>query len=224
VVVSNANPLCTLTELVEPHELDARYRARLAGFEPSPTCFKIWLGLRPEPRASLPGDYDVHLCSGYESAIDPLDPWQAPISVVRPLHLGAAATPPGREPVAITMLVPARAWARARAESPVLAERLGDSLIARVERQLLPGLRAATTLKVVATPETFAQRIGSPLGSIYGWHTRTGHTQGWRLGPKTPIDGLWLVGAWTRPGAGVTSVLRSGCLTGRSLLAWQARR
>ena len=62
----------------------------------------------------------------------------------------------------------------------------------------------------IATPVTFERYTGNPGGAIYGGAIRGGVLDGWRPGARTAIDRLYLAGAWTQPGAGFTTVLRSG--------------
>lgn len=218
VVVSNGSPPHTLGELVAAGELDARYLRRLADGAPSMSCVKLWLGLAPPLPASLPTDYDVVLFPSYEPGPDPLDPWRMPLSVVRRRLLTAHGMPADGDELAITMNVPPEAWHTASLAHPALGEEMADALVDRMERTLVPGLRSSISARSVATPDSFARRVGSPMGCIFGWQLRVGRTQGWRVPAQTPIDGLWLVGAGTWPGPGVTSVLRSGCATALAIL------
>ncbi|MBW2453269.1 MAG: NAD(P)/FAD-dependent oxidoreductase [Deltaproteobacteria bacterium] len=218
VVVSNASPSHTVGELVDGVEVDGRYRQRLTRLEPSVSCVKVWLGLsRPVVRAG-PADYQVYLCPSHDDAGAELHPETRRLSVVRPAALGPGHVPTGRDVVAITMLVQPDSWQRARVAQPSLAEDLADRLVERVERQLMAGLRDVTVVRSVATPETFERYTGHPGGAIYGGHRAVGRAKGWRLDAETPVAGLWLVGAWTRPGAGVSSVLTSGFQTAQALL------
>ena len=62
-------------------------------------------------------------------------------------------------------------------------------------------------------------RYRNPGGSVYGWAARVDQCGSARLDHRTPIDGLHLAGAWTRPGGGFTSALRSGLRAARDLLS-----
>jgi len=62
----------------------------------------------------------------------------------------------------------------------------------------------------VATPLTF-ERYGSlPEGAIYGLAQTVHQSSANRLGHQTEVQGLFLAGAWTRPGAGVHGCFVSG--------------
>ncbi len=215
-VVCNASPLA-LRELIAPDDFDARYLARLARFEPSVSCVKLWLGLS-RPRTVIdPIDYDVYLRPEIANdGVGTIDAARAGLSVVFPSSLGPEHVPAGKDVVAVSLLLDPRAWRARLAEQPSLKQDVTETLLRRVEK-LVPDLREMIEVQAVATPETFERFTGSPAGSIYGWHTRAGRTAGWRLSAETPISGLWLAGAWTHPGAGFTSVLRSGSALGARL-------
>jgi prolycopene isomerase len=224
VVVSNASPQATAHDLLEPGSLEPRYARRLARLEPSVSCVKVWLGLAERRSEVEPTDYDVGLRPSYDAPSDELDTDMRRVSVVRPSCLEPTLAPLGRDVVVVTMVIAPGTWPSASTMSTEVRDEVADTLVERVERALLPGLRAATVLREIATPETFERRAGQFAGSIYGSHARAGRSLGWRLPAETPLHGLWLVGASTRWGAGVTSVLRSGCDVGRTLIGERARR
>jgi prolycopene isomerase len=217
LVVANANPI-TVRALLAPADFDARYLARLAKFEPSVSCIKLWLGLSRSRPVVAPADFDVSLQTSYEE-VRSFDAARSGLSVVLPSSLGAEHVPAGRDVVIASMLVHPRAWRTAAATCTTLRDDATRTMLERIESSLVPELRASIEVSSVATPETFERFTNSPEGSIYGWHVRAGKSRGFRLSAATPIDGLWLCGAWTHPGAGFTSVLRSGNQLGAELLA-----
>jgi phytoene desaturase len=221
-VVSNVSPQLTFGELTDPAEVDPRYLHRMKRMEPSVSSFKVWLGLKGEPRSSLEGplDYDIHLSVSHERrGAERFDPRLASLSVVVPSHLDPRLVPEGRSMVFISMLMGAEAYAAAEAAEPAFRDRAADTLIQRVEAALFPGLRGLIELMEVATPSTFERFTGNPGGSIYGWSARADQCGGARMDAVTPIDGLFLAGAWTQPGGGFTSALRSGRRTADRILS-----
>lgn len=223
-VVSNVSPRLTFGELTDPAEVDPRYLHRMERMEPSVSCFKVWLGLKEEPRCRLPGrlDYEVHLSPSYgRTAAERFDPGAAALSVIVPFALSPAEGAEGgaRRTMALTMLMSAEAYAAAEAADPSFQARAAETLIGRVEAALFPGLRGLIEVMEVATPSTFERFTGNVGGSIYGWSARPDQCGGARMDAVTPIDGLFLAGAWTQPGGGFTSVLRSGKRTGERILA-----
>ncbi len=80
-------------------------------------------------------------------------------------------------------------------------------LTERVEEALLPGLANAIQVQRVFTPLSCVEISGSDRGAIYGWESKAGTE---RPSRTTPINNLYLSGAWTRPGAGEVGVMWSG--------------
>jgi phytoene dehydrogenase-like protein len=217
VVVSNANPLHTFGTLVDGAELDASYLRRLQGMEPSVSAVKVWLGLEGGLPPDAPRDYDTYLNNHPAALASPFDPETAHLSVVIPQNLDPGAT---QTKMSITMMMDARAYPGARA--PDFKERAGDTLVRRVDQALMPGLTARIGAMEIGVPRTFERYTGNPGGSLYGWAPRLGQLG--RLDAATPIAGLWLAGAWTPPGGGFTSVLRSGRRTGHRILEASKKR
>jgi prolycopene isomerase len=221
-VVSNVSPQQTFGQLVDPSAVEPRYLARLARMEPSVSCFKVWLGLDSPLQSALHGslDYDTYLAPGYEHHRPGApDPRAAAISVVVPTCLSPLLAPESRSIVSISMLVETAAWAAAEAAQPGLRKAAAEILIDRVETALLPGLRARVEAREIATPATFERFTRNPGGSVYGWAARVDQCGAARLDQATPIDGLHLAGAWTRPGGGFTSALRSGLRAARDVIS-----
>lgn len=188
VVVSNASPRHTL-ELLD--SVDPRFRARVQRTEPSVSCVKVWLGLDSADDAWT--DYDLYACDG-EGGV---------LSITMPHVLTG-----GPIVVSLTSLVESGASV-SRAD--------GDRLVERAE-QVLPGLTPRIVVKEVATPDTFERFTSNPGGSIYGARATVNQCGARRLPQATPYDGLWLAGAWTRPAAGFSAVLRSGLDAARAAL------
>jgi phytoene dehydrogenase-like protein len=226
-VVSNVSPQQTFGELTDRAEVDPRYLHRMDQMEPSVSCFKVWLGLKEPPQSTLqgPGDYDIYLNTAYElPSADRFDPRVASLSVVVPGNLDPRLVPEGRGMVFITMLMDAKAYAEAEANEPAFRTIAADTLIDRVEAALFPGLRGLIEVTEIATPITFERFTSNPGGSIYGWSARADQCGGARMDAVTPVDGLYLAGAWTQPGGGFSSVLRSGKRTGERILGTMRRR
>jgi len=77
-------------------------------------------------------------------------------------------------------------------------------MLAQVEK-LIPSISSHLALE--ALPKGYHLQ---PFGPIYGWAATPRQSGIRRLGQRTPISGLHLVGQWTRPGHGVIAVVLSG--------------
>ncbi|SOC03142.1 phytoene desaturase [Rhodobacter maris] len=80
-----------------------------------------------------------------------------------------------------------------------------------IEERLLPGVGAKITEEVVFTPNTFRDRYLSPFGAGFSLEPRIFQSAWFRPhNVSEEVDGLYLTGAGTHPGAGVPSVIGSG--------------
>lgn len=90
------------------------------------------------------------------------------------------------------------------------AEPYRQAIEKRLEETLLPGLKDAVEVSMVMTPLDFRDRLNSLRGAAFGLEPVLTQSAWFRPHNKSEdIDGLYLVGAGTHPGAGVPGVLSS---------------
>jgi prolycopene isomerase len=124
-----------------------------------------------------------------------------------PTTFDPSLAPEGEHLVILSSLAPydiGRPWPEAR-------ERWTEAMVDEVE-ELLPGFRDQVTFMESATPETFERFTLNQQGAIYGWAATPNQSTGKRLKQRTPIDGLYLSGHWTEPGAGSFRAIFSGVI------------
>ncbi len=91
-----------------------------------------------------------------------------------------------------------------------MAERYRRKVQAILEDQLLPGLGGRLSTSRVFTPETFRDRYLSPHGSGFSLEPRILQSAWFRPhNVSEEVQGLFLVGAGTHPGAGLPGVIAS---------------
>ena len=90
------------------------------------------------------------------------------------------------------------------------AESYRQSVLKVLEKRLLPGVGARITASEVFTPETFRDRYLSPYGTGFSIEPRILQSAWFRPhNVSEELDGLYLVGAGTHPGAGLPGVVSS---------------
>ena len=82
-------------------------------------------------------------------------------------------------------------------------------LVKRAE-EYLPDLSKHIEEFEVGSPRTMYHYTLNPKGSIIGWANTPDQSMLKRLEQKTPIDNLFLAGAWTFPAGGQSAVIMSG--------------
>ena len=92
----------------------------------------------------------------------------------------------------------------------VEAEAYKAKMLKVLEDQLLPGLGSKISTETVFTPETFRDRYLSPLGAGFSIEPRILQSAWFRPhNVSEEVEGLYLTGAGTHPGAGVPGVISS---------------
>ncbi|MBI1400630.1 phytoene desaturase [Hyphomonas sp.] len=85
-----------------------------------------------------------------------------------------------------------------------------DRIAQRLEETVLPGLRQEVVSERIMTPLDFQQRLLSTKGAAFGLEPKLLQSAWFRPhNISADVEGLYLVGAGTHPGAGVPSVLSS---------------
>ena len=219
VVISNADARQTIEELCGAEHFPARYLARLHAAPISTSAFVIYAATSLDlAAADLAHETFVYGSPDHESAhasgVAGEPSW---FSITVPTLVDPTLAPAGQHLLVLTTLVDAKQSATWR---DLKAPRT-EALLRRAERRL-PGLRASLRLAEAATPRTMERYTRNSGGAIYGFDVTPAQVGPGRLDNRTPLEGLYLAGHWTRPGGGVAGVVRSGVRTAGLVLGAQA--
>ena len=228
-VVSNASAGQTFYRFLDedPESDDgsfAAYKERMAGFSTSLSSFQVFLGLNrdlvgkleiPDSEIFLEPGYDLE--TAYQAALQ-ADGERSGMCITLYDNLFNAYSPRHKNTVNLTVLqgfdhwesFDQDYWAGRKAAYNAEKERMARVLIARAEEAVLPGLSKAIEVLEVGTPLTNLRYTGNDRGAIYGWDQTLDNSGDRRVGHATPIQNLYLAGAWTRPGHGYGAVIQSG--------------
>jgi phytoene dehydrogenase-like protein len=250
IVLSNADPKRTFLDLLDETDVGADVTARIRGYRSDGSCLKITLGVVALPRVATVGDRPGVVGDHHRGIMEitgslaELDRAQAEaragqsgrdphIELCIPSVLDPSLAPPGHHVVTIDVCSQpyelAEGWDAAK-------ERIADEAIERIS-QHLPDLKDTIVHRGVLSPLDFERRFymtgGHPL------HGEMGFDQLFNLRPtrgyadyRTPVENLYLCGAGTHPGGGVTGangrnaaqqVLRDHPAEGGRLAALRAR-
>jgi len=119
--------------------------------------------------------------------------------------------PPGQHAVTIYTIAPHRlnkgSWSEQR-------EELADKLLIEAEK-FIPGLRERSQVKIILTPDDFKARINVNRHSFGG----TAPVIGQQNPPhRSPINGLWYIGAYSETGGGLTGAINGARKTIKMIL------
>jgi phytoene dehydrogenase-like protein len=224
VVVSNANAYDTVHKMMDEAEYLKAYLARIDTFSVSLSSFQVFLGLKKDLVGEV-GIKDTEIFyetgydteEGYRQALNAeVEKGGYGLTLYDNLYRGYS--PEGKNTINIITLQGYDPWKKYEADYFAgkkdayrrEKERMADVLIQKVEETLLPGLRKAIEVREVATPLTNVRYTRNYRGAIYGWDQTLDNSEPRRLPHKTPIQNLYLAGAWTRPGGGYGAVIPSG--------------
>jgi prolycopene isomerase len=216
-VLSNADVLQTVHELVGSEAFPPGYLAALRRMRPSLSAFIAYLA------TDLPLDRDS---TSHETFFFPSWDHEAAhassergapswVSVTVPTLGDASLAPAGEHLLLLTALVrhDAAKWRECK-------EATTKALVEIADRGM-GGLARHVRFCEGASPRTIERYTRNTNGALYGWELSPRNVGPGRPGAQTPIEGLHLVGHWTQPGGGVYGVVSSGVRTARAILGHQ---
>lgn len=224
LVVSNAHFAHTCLDLVPPAARRRWTDRRVKGLDYGMSCFLIYLGLRRQyPQLA---HHTLILSERYRELVaDIFDRKTLPDDFSLYLH-APTRTDPGMAPEgceSIYVLIPVPNLAGGQdwnALSGPYTDRILDFLEADFG---LAGLRESIEVLETFSPLDFADRRNNYLGSAWGVEPRLTQTASFRPGNRSEdVDGLYIVGASTHPGAGVPGVLLTAEATVNAIEADEA--
>jgi phytoene dehydrogenase-like protein len=220
VVASNADPKRTFLHLLESGTLDASFREAVAGIRMAGPCAKINFALSEAPvlpqmpEGATPQERsDFTICPDmryHEKAWDETKHGHAStrpyVDCVVPTHLDPGLAPPGRHVLtAFVQYAPYRLtegdWATERER---MADRVTDAIA-----EFAPNFKRSVLARDILSPVDLETRYGLTEGNIFHGDLSLGQlflgrpVPGWAR-YRTPIRALYLCGAGTHPGGGVT--------------------
>ncbi len=209
-VVSNADLVQTLDRLLQGRGAE-EYRATVRGLRPSQSCFLTHIGLRGVSRR------DLEEAQGYYWRS--WDPDQAGgdglwCKIFVPTLYEPRMAPAGGQVVILQKVMDldydgVEDWTAHKAT-------VETRLTGHLER-VLPGISKHIVVQLSASARTSQQFTLNQAGSMLGWEMSPEQLGDRRPDNRGPVDGLHLVGHWTRPGGGITPVMISAVHVARTI-------
>ena len=212
-VVSNASAPVTFKKMLPPDSAPSSYMRKIDGSSTSISTFVVWLGLNRDVREIMK-TYRARFATGRGIEADYVSCMkgnigQVPYGVTLYDHLFEGySKPPGKSTVTLLCANGYEPWrkfesdydAGRKAEYYKEKERWTKTLIARAEKDFLPGLGRMIEVMESSTPLTNRHFTRNPEGAIYGFNQTVDNTFMNRLDARTPIKGLYIASAWGFPG------------------------
>jgi phytoene desaturase len=220
LVVSNADLHHTYDKLLRGAPTAARTTRRLESLEWSMSLFVLYFGTDRLYRDRI-AHHTVVFGPRYRELLDDIFkgsrlPDDFSLYLHAPTVTDPSLAPEGCD--AFYVLSPVPHLGRADLDWEAIAPVYADRILTALER-LLPDLRRHVVIRRWRTPFTFRDELNAYQGSAFGCTPRLTQSAWFRPHNRDPhIDGLYLVGAGTHPGAGVPGVVNSAKATARIIL------
>lgn len=215
IIVSNIDIRKTFNELIGASYLSAAFIKKVNNMEPSPSAFIVYLGLNINLLDIGIKDYEIFYNPSYDldrQLIDCINNDMDKALFLLTIYSNADSdyAHKGKSILEIMTLAGYDFWKDlSKSEYKEKKIQLAQKLIRRVET-IIPNLSSYIETIEIATPITMEKYTGNYKGSIYGASQLVSQSGLKRLDQKTPIKNLYLVGAWTVPGEGISGVVHSG--------------
>jgi phytoene desaturase len=218
VVVSNLDP-ATLYEQHVPADSHRYTKAKLDRKEYSFGLYVWYFGTRVKyPNVA---HHTVLFGERYKSLLDDIRLGSVPndpsLYLHRPTATDASLAPAGCDSFYVLAPVPSQQHQRInwREQGP----RLKHAIQTQLEQRLLPGLSQHICVETTRDPEYFESELGSRFGAGFSIAPKLTQSAYFRFHNRCPyIQGLYLCGAGTHPGAGIPGVLNSAKVVQHLLL------
>jgi prolycopene isomerase len=225
-VISNANAQSTMLDMVGRNHLPEKYWKNLEKMTPSISAFVINLGINADLRQQFGNTHEImvpdkkgvsDVSVAAHCALDSVGYGIGNFSMIDP-----TMSPPGT--TSLAMIVPAtyecfERWGyRSATKSPLqVKQEIAEVFIKRLDK-MFPGIREKIVVADIMTPVTLHNYTLSPAGALNGFAYTREQSMTNRLSQITPIENLYLAGAWTTPGGGQSMVLTSGLNAAKIIL------
>jgi prolycopene isomerase len=220
--VSNASPRATI-DYLPPGTVDDEWEGRVRAETPALASLVVYLGLDQDIASQGWSHHEFFEMTSYDldaeyAAIVAGDFAAAGMILSNYTVVDPDCAPEGGSVLVLTALAPwdyKDVWGtggdldgyQENERYKEIKEAAADLLIDRAERRI-PGLRESIVVRKVGTPLTSVRYVMQPGGSLYG-REQTVVSQMNRRKPTTPVENLFLAGAWIG-GGGMTLAVGSG--------------
>lgn len=221
-VISNADPITTCRDMIGPNKVPEHFFTNLQSSEVAASTVNVYLGVARSAEQLRLTEHEIFVNADYDfddhyDRMTRIEPPGA-IAVTCYNAVYPDISPPGTSIVVLTALAFGEPWYKVAPESYFETKNhLANEMIQMAEK-VAPGLRKYAEVVEVSTPLTNMRYAGTMGGSIYGFNQPPRDNMVWRMGQRGPLEGLYFVGAWTRPGGGFEPVIMSGQIAGRAIL------
>jgi len=220
-IASNADLVHTYGTLIRGHPRGAARAASLANKRWSPSLFVVHFGVKgswqgiPHHMILFGPRYEGLLRDIYDHGVLPQD---FSLYLHHPTVTDPSMAPEGHS--TFYALAPVPHMGKLPVDWADVGPRFAQSILAEIERRLIPDLQNRITVQFHYTPADFQQDLGAFHGSAFSLEPLLTQSAWFRAHNRDDVIGnLYFVGAGTHPGAGIPGVVGSARATADLMLS-----
>jgi prolycopene isomerase len=215
-VISNADPIKTFRDLIGEDKAPASVMRLLRRLRMSTSAFIVYAATPLDVAQFDPGHL-CYVCVDWDlnETVDQMrqgNPAGTALNV--PGIVDPTVAPTGNHVLSAVTFAPydiGRPWREVKPETT-------DKFLGVLDAAI-PGVSENLSFTVASSPEDVERFTRNTHGAVYGWENAPDQTGSKRPDPETPIEGLYIAGSWTAPGAGFLRAVGSGVRTAELALA-----
>ncbi len=215
-VVSNADMVRTLEDMIGPDLLGPEYVAKVRKLRPTHPCFLVHLGLKNV------AEEELRRVEGYHwSCWDSEHVATSAFKIFVPTLFDPGLAPPGGQIIIVQKLTEVDYGNMA--DWPSHKAAVERYIISNLER-IMPGISDKMVVKLSASALTSYRYTLNHQGAMLGWQLSPDQLGEKRPDIRGPFENLYFVGHWSRPGGGITPVMISAMQTAKLIIGGEQVR
>jgi phytoene dehydrogenase-like protein len=201
IVISNADLLLTLEQLIGPGHVNPDRIASIRKLRPTHPCFLVHIGLKDMPTQELRAAHGYHWDSWDSDRVATNS-----FKIFVPTLYEPAMAPSGGHIVIVQKLTDIdydsiEDWPMHKANV--------EAYIMRNLERVMPGFTEKVVVKLSASALTSQRYTRNHQGAMLGWEMSPDQLGEHRPALNGALKNLYFVGHWTQPGGGITPVIVS---------------
>lgn len=219
-IVSNINPINTLS-MTKNYIFPQKYKEKITSPTIGCSLSQLYIGLDCNPKelnipveevfyfdaANPEENYKLSIQSNYK---------ECGILVTNYSSMDESLNEYNKGVLTVTLIDNYNYWSKDKSEYTAQKENLKNILIDRLEKKF-PGIKSHIVVTELGTPKTMERYTNNINGAVYGYSQTIKQAGRHRLSTNTPINNLFLVGAWVNPGGGYEGSISSGMIVAQNI-------
>ena len=225
-VAANASPLDIFPALVDADQLSPIFLHRLENMEPSSSAFATYIGLDcPPGDLGIPrGNSFINHGDSQEKAYrDCMEGRLEETDWCLTNSEDPALAPEGKGNLAIVEITSADKWMEMKELEYRRQKKTALGTLLNKYEMRYPGLKEHAEVVEFGTPRTLRRYSSNAAGALYGFAQIPAQANSRRISNRTPLEGLYLCGAWTQAGGGFEGAMMTGMKSAHMILEASGR-